>query len=88
MMGMMGGCMAGMGLPGLLGLGLFAGLVAGLVYLARGSGRGRRELMTGYGADDDRALTVLRERYARGEIDHDEYERRHTLLASETGWAR
>ncbi len=80
MMGMMGGCMAGMGLMGLLGLGLLAGLAVGLVYLARGSGRGERAALAGYGADEDRALALLRERYARGEIDEAEFRQRRDVL--------
>lgn len=88
MMGGMGGCMAGMGLMGLLGLLLLVGLVAGLVYLARGVGRGARAVTAGHGADEDRALALLRERYARGEIDHAEYEQRRRALTSEPEWAR
>lgn len=87
MMGMMGGCMAGMGLMGLLGLVLLAGLVAGLVYLARGFGRGGQTLTVGDGGGEDRALTLLRERYARGEIDHAEYEQRRLALGDRE-WAR
>ncbi len=86
-MGMMGGCMAGMGLLGLFGLLLLAGLAAGLVYLARGVGRGAQALAVGYGADEDRALALLRERYARGEVDHAEYEQRRVALG-DRGWAR
>ncbi|MEQ8664962.1 MAG: SHOCT domain-containing protein [Rhodospirillales bacterium] len=33
-----------------------------------------------HGRGDDSALTVLRERYARGEIDHDEFEARRQRL--------
>lgn len=87
MMGMMGGCGVGMGLMGLLGLLLLAGLVAGLVYLTRGLGRGRQTVTAGGGADEDRALTVLRERYARGEVDHAEYEQRRAALGDRE-WAR
>ena len=88
MMGMMGGCGVGMGLMGLLGLLLLAGLAACLVYLTRGSGRGGQTVTAGGGADEDRALALLRERYARGEIDHAEYEQRRGALASEPEWAR
>ena len=87
MLGGMGGCMAGMGLMGLLGLLLLAGLVAGLVSLARGSGRGGQTATAGGGAGEDRALTVLRERYASGEVDHAEYEQRRTALGDRE-WAR
>ena len=87
-MGMMGGCMVGMAPMGLLGFVLLAGLAAGLVYLARGSGRGRQTVTAGGGADEDRALVLLRERYARGELDHAEYEQRRAALTSETGWPR
>lgn len=87
-MGMMGGCMAGMGLMGLFGLVLLAGLAAGLVYLARGIGGGARASTAGYGAEEDRALALLRERYARGEIGDAEYEQRRAALASELEWAQ
>lgn len=88
MMGMMGGCTGLMGLTGLFGLVLLLGLVVGLVYLARGFGRDRPTSIAGRGADEDRALALLRERYARGEIDHAEYEQRRAALASEIGWAQ
>jgi putative membrane protein len=87
-MGMMGGCMAGMGAMGPFGLALLAGLAAGLVYLARGVGGGARAVAAGSGAGEDRALALLRERYARGEIDAAEYEQRRAALASDPGWPR
>lgn len=87
-MGMMGGCMAGMGLLGLLGLALLVGAIAGVVYLAGGFGRSGRPSRTIRGGADDRALTVLRERFARGKIDRAEYEeRRATLAPGEAEWA-
>lgn len=88
MMGMMGGCAGMMGLPGTFGLVLLVGLVAGLVYLARDFGRGGQASTAWHGAEEDRALALLRERYARGEIDQAEYDRRHATLAGELGWAR
>lgn len=87
MMGMMGGCMAGMGQLGLLGLTLLIGLIVGLGGLVRGLGRGRPLLAAGHAAGEDRALAVLRERYARGEIDQAEYERRRAALG-DGEWAR
>jgi len=87
MMDMMGGCVAGMGLMGLVGLVVLLGAIAGLAYLVRGIGRGGQTGIMGQGAGEDRALALLRERYARGEIDHAEYERRRTAL-SELEWAR
>ena len=54
-------------------------LVAGVVLLVRwlgGAGPGG-----GQGSGDkDRALNILRERFARGEIDKDEFEERRRLL--------
>lgn len=87
MLNMMGGCTIGMGLVGLAGLVPLAGLAVGLVYLARGSGGGGRTVTTGAGGDEDRALTLLRERYACGAIDHAEYERRRAILGDRE-WPR
>ncbi len=84
MMGMMGGCLAGMGLMGLAALALLAAAVAGFVYLLRTTRAGGGAPAVG----EDRALALLRERYARGEIDHTEYEeRRRALLRGEMEWA-
>lgn len=88
MMGILGNCMTGMGIVGPGGLVLLGGLAAGLVYLAREPRRTGTPVAVAYGADEDRALTLLRERYARGEIDHAEYEQRRATLARETEWAR
>ncbi len=38
----------------------------------------------GSDAAEDRALATLRERYARGEIDHAEFEERRRILMTET----
>ena len=68
-------------------------LVLGIVYLVRAlePGRGRAQRDDGYargpGASDrgaphgDAALQILRERYARGEIDRDEFEQRRMDLS-------
>lgn len=41
-----------------------------------------RAVRTRGGADDRGGLTILEQRYARGEIDHEEFERRREGLAS------
>lgn len=70
------GPMAGGGLlMGLTGLLVLVALVAAGVWLVRTAGRpGER------GGSGSRAAAVLAERYARGEIDDDEYERRRRIL--------
>ncbi len=87
-MDMMGGCM-GMGLLGMVFiLALLAGVIAAIVYFARGAGRGERMPDGSRGVTEDRALAALRERYARGEIDRAEYEERRAVLSSgDMGWA-
>lgn len=73
--GMMGGGWGlfggAMGLWGLLWMGL---LIAVPVYLVYALGTRRRD------EDDQRPLSVLRERYARGEISDDEFDRRREQL--------
>ena len=58
---------------------ILVGIVAGVIYLLRqfgGSG------LAGNGhAAHDRALVLLKERYAKGEIDSKEFEERKKLLA-------
>ncbi len=86
-MGMMGGCATGWGwgLLGLVGMLAFWVLVVGLiVYAVRGFGHTGPTLVASRGATGDRALTLLRERFARGEIDEEEYQRRHRALDEET----
>lgn len=73
------GCIGGMWGMGLFGLLLVAGLVGivlAIVYAARRSGRAD----AGPDASGDGALATLRERFARGELDSEEYARRHRLL--------
>ena len=61
---------------------LFWGAVIALaVFLVRGLTRGRGEKGDGVSQPRPTALDLLQERYARGEIDREEYEqRRHDLL--------
>lgn len=66
----------GWGLLGLLHMGLWwILLILGIVVLAKW-------LFSGERASGNRALEVLKERYARGEIGKDEYEQKRKDLAS------
>ncbi|WP_267640964.1 SHOCT domain-containing protein [Haloarchaeobius amylolyticus] len=68
----------GIGGPEILVILLVFGLPAVLVLIAAGLGR---EVLTG--ANEDSALEALREEYARGEIDREEYEERRDVLVDE-----
>jgi len=59
-----------------------AGIIAVIVYAIRGFARGSYS-PTLNNPVEDRALATLRERYARGDIDHAEYEERRKRLMSE-----
>lgn len=72
--GLLGG---GMGLWGFLWMGLLFGLPLLLAYLLLTRGGGR---FSEGGGKEDRPLSILRERYARGEIDDDEFERRREQI--------
>lgn len=74
----MGGAFGGIGTLLLIAL-----LVVGGVYLVRelDGRRGPRRRSDGASTDEDPALRVLRERYARGEIDREEFEERKRGLA-------
>ena len=64
---------------GLMMIAFWGGIIVLIVFVVRGlSGGGstRRDRQAGSQA----ALDILQERYARGEIDHDEFERRKQLL--------
>ncbi|MHB1682607.1 MAG: SHOCT domain-containing protein [Bacilli bacterium] len=68
MLGMMGVMVIGM-------IAFVAILVLVVYWIVRAvSGTGRGYVGTGTG-EEDSALRLVRERYARGEIDHEEYER-------------
>lgn len=75
MMDMMDGMMGGMMWMSALWLALLVLLVTGVVWLVR-------YLSTGGSAREDRGMQVLRERFARGEIDEQEYRARKQELQS------
>ena len=66
----------GMGFGGFGGLLVLVLLVVGGVYLFRALDRREAPNTRTQPTAEDGALQLLRERYARGEIDHDEYQRR------------
>ena len=59
-----------------------AGIIIVIIYALRGIGRAPHRWAEEPG--EDRALATLRERYARGEIDDEEYERRRQRLSAAT----
>ncbi len=75
--GMMG---PGMFLGGLIWFFFLILVIIGGIWMIQGSVR-RRDL-TGRGATSDRAIEILRERYARGEINKEEFEERKRDLAA------
>ena len=82
--GMMGGDMDGMMGGGMwswfLWSVLFLVVVAAVVIASIFVIRGRWTRRGGSAAPGSRALDILKERYARGEIDHDEFEERRRIL--------
>lgn len=73
-----GGMMTMMGIFWLL---LVVLIVLGIVYLARALNLGQMFKTEGGATAEDKALALARERYARGEIDKDEFERLRRDLA-------
>ena len=73
----------GMGLGGPILWILIIVAIALLVPWLRG--QGARSRPSGPDRDPNRALAILEERYARGEIDHDEFERRRRDLEDTGG---
>ncbi len=80
MNGMMGWGWVGMILGLLILLLIIALLAVGLAYLLRGLRRPHPGGADSPDTSDQRALQILEERYARGEIDHDDYEQRRRVL--------
>jgi putative membrane protein len=60
-------------------------VIVGIVLLLRAVASDSRPSAARSRPAEDRALEILRERYARGEIDHDDYERRLRILTRGPG---
>lgn len=74
-----GAALLTMVIMGLVVAGVIVAIIYAIVYAVRGASRmGGSDVPPGVG--EDRALATLRERYARGEIDHAEYEERRERL--------
>ncbi len=73
---MMGGGWIAVLLGFLLTLVIIAAIVFGVVYIARKTGESSDHRVR----DRDRSVDILRERYARGEIDREEFEERRRAL--------
>lgn len=82
MNGMMGWGWVGAILGLLVLLLIVAVLVAGLAYLLRALRRSHPGDTGSPDTSDQRAAQILDERYARGEIDQDDYEQRRRVLGS------
>lgn len=86
MVGVMGECSLGMGLVGPMMLVLWGGLIGGAVMSWREPDPGG-PARAAAGVAEDGAMALLRERFARGEREQAEYERRRGTLAREMGLA-
>lgn len=62
-------------------VGLMVVLIFGLIWMSRGFGAVGRTGLKGRAADDE-ALRILRERYARGEVDRKEFEEKKKDLTA------
>ncbi len=84
-MGLLGSCGGSVGF-GALGVALTAsfwiGVIALIAYAVHGFG-GNTPTRPAAAVGGDRALAMLRERYARGEIDNTEFEERRGALRDE-----
>jgi putative membrane protein len=77
--GMMGGYGYGHGFIGTILLAIVvAAVVIGIIVLIRGTSAGHRP--HGGGTSTDEAMDILRSRYAKGEIDKEEFEERKKAL--------
>jgi putative membrane protein len=83
--GMMSACLGGMGGIMTFMAVFWVAIIAAAIYAARQIWQGPQPA-TARNQADDTALVMLRERFARGEIDRPEYEERRRLLADEHRW--
>lgn len=83
--GMLGGCLSGMGSMGAFMGAFWLAIIAALLYVVRRAGQARplAPARVASGTPGDAALATLRDRFARGELDRDEYEERRRILASD-----
>jgi putative membrane protein len=63
-------------------IGLIVLIGLGIRWLIRNTGSGPGAASSSQGPTEDTALATLRERFARGEIDADEYEQRRRTLGA------
>lgn len=80
---MMGGMMGGVMIWGILVLLLLAAAVAAVIVLAVRAGRQGASTRSEPAAGSGEAHSVLRKRFAAGEIDDEEYQRRRTALGND-----
>lgn len=72
-------CGSGWGM-GFIGLLLTILIVGGLIFIIYLVNHAKGRSYSSSSSSEDRSLEILKERYAQGEIDDEEYERRNRML--------